>query len=42
MDRESVRAFCLGLAGATEEFPFGPATAVCKVDGKIFAILGTE
>jgi predicted DNA-binding protein (MmcQ/YjbR family) len=42
MDRESVRAFCLGLAGAVEEFPFGPATAVFKVGGKIFAILGTE
>jgi predicted DNA-binding protein (MmcQ/YjbR family) len=42
MDRETVRAFRLRLAGATEEFPFGPATAVFKVGGKIFAILGTE
>jgi predicted DNA-binding protein (MmcQ/YjbR family) len=42
MDRESMRAFCLGRAGAGEEFPFGPATAVFKVGGKIFAILGAE
>ena len=37
MELESFRAFCLGLKGATEEFPFGENTAVFKVAGKMFA-----
>jgi predicted DNA-binding protein (MmcQ/YjbR family) len=29
---------CLAMAGAVEEFPFGPETSVFKVGGKLFAI----
>jgi predicted DNA-binding protein (MmcQ/YjbR family) len=38
MTAEELRAFCLELPGAEETFPFGPATSVFKVGGKIFAI----
>jgi predicted DNA-binding protein (MmcQ/YjbR family) len=39
-----LRAACLALAGAEETFPFGPATSVFKVGGKLFALsaLGAE
>jgi predicted DNA-binding protein (MmcQ/YjbR family) len=33
-----LRRACLGMSGATEEFPFGPESSVFKVAGKIFAI----
>jgi predicted DNA-binding protein (MmcQ/YjbR family) len=33
-----IRSHCLAMPGATEEYPFGPATTVFKVGGKIFAI----
>ena len=33
-----LRAHCLAMPGAVEEYPFGPATSVFKVGGKIFAI----
>ncbi|WP_371668069.1 MmcQ/YjbR family DNA-binding protein [Streptomyces sp. NBC_00289] len=33
-----VRAFALGLPGATEEFPWGETVA--KVNGKVFVFLG--
>lgn len=39
---DELRAFCLGLNGAAEEFPFGPGTSVFKVGGKIFAISGLD
>jgi predicted DNA-binding protein (MmcQ/YjbR family) len=38
MTPEELRAHCTGLPGASEEFPFNPATSVFKVGGKIFAI----
>ncbi len=37
---EKLRSACLAQAGAVEEFPFGPQTAVFKVAGKIFALSG--
>ena len=40
MDPIELKAACLGLNGAAEEFPFGPETSVFKVGGKIFATLG--
>jgi predicted DNA-binding protein (MmcQ/YjbR family) len=33
-----LRAHCLDLPAAVEEFPFGPDTSVFKVMGKIFAL----
>ena len=38
MDAADLRACCLERAGATEDFPFGPETSVCKVAGKMFAL----
>jgi len=39
-----LRGRCLSLAGSEETFPFGPATSVFKVNGKMFALsrLGAE
>ncbi|MEA2172075.1 MAG: hypothetical protein QOF76_5375 [Solirubrobacteraceae bacterium] len=44
MRSTELRAACLALAGAEETFPFGPATSVFKVGGKLFALsaLGAE
>jgi predicted DNA-binding protein (MmcQ/YjbR family) len=33
-----LRAHCLDMPAAVEEFPFGPETSVFKVMGKIFAL----
>jgi predicted DNA-binding protein (MmcQ/YjbR family) len=33
-----LRKLCLGFPGAYEDFPFGPASSVFKVEGKLFAI----
>jgi len=33
-----LRRFCLGLAGVSEEFPFGAGVSVFKVGGKMFAL----
>ncbi|MGZ4386411.1 MAG: MmcQ/YjbR family DNA-binding protein [Gaiellaceae bacterium] len=38
MDGDELRALCLRLEGAAEDFPFGPETSVFKVGGKIFAL----
>jgi predicted DNA-binding protein (MmcQ/YjbR family) len=38
MDAAEFRDHCLGFRGSTETFPFGHATSVFKVAGKIFAI----
>jgi predicted DNA-binding protein (MmcQ/YjbR family) len=38
MDATALRAWCLGQAGAIEDFPFGPELSVFKVAGKIFAL----
>jgi predicted DNA-binding protein (MmcQ/YjbR family) len=37
---EKVRAFALGLPGATEEFPWGETVA--KVNKKVFVFLGVD
>lgn len=44
MKATELRTICLGLAGATEEFPFDPSNSVFKVTGKIFALspLGSQ
>ncbi|MFC5754234.1 MmcQ/YjbR family DNA-binding protein [Actinomadura rugatobispora] len=42
MNTEDVTKRCLSLAGAGEEYPFGPQPAVYKVGGKIFALLGED
>jgi predicted DNA-binding protein (MmcQ/YjbR family) len=42
MNAEDVAKRCLALAGAAEEYPFGPQPAVYKVGGKIFALLAEE
>ncbi len=33
---------CRGMAGSTEEFPFGPEDAVFKVGGRMFALVSLE
>ena len=38
MNGEELRAECLALAGACEEFPFGGEVSVFKVAGKMFAL----
>jgi predicted DNA-binding protein (MmcQ/YjbR family) len=38
MDAAGLREFCLSFAGAEETFPFGAATSVFKVGGKMFAL----
>jgi predicted DNA-binding protein (MmcQ/YjbR family) len=36
---ERVLASCLGKPGAVEDYPFGDGVAVCKVAGKMFALV---
>ena len=38
MTPEELKAACLGMAGAIEDFPFGPETSVFKGGGKMFAL----
>ena len=38
MNPEELRRHCLSFGGAEETFPFGPATSVFKVAGKMFAL----
>ena len=38
MRAADLRAACLALPAAVEEFPFGPETSVFKVAGKVFAL----
>jgi predicted DNA-binding protein (MmcQ/YjbR family) len=38
MDQHELRARCLALPGAGEEFPFGDEVSVFKVGGKMFAL----
>jgi predicted DNA-binding protein (MmcQ/YjbR family) len=38
MKPAELKKICLGLPGAREEFPFGEATSVFKVAGKMFAL----
>lgn len=42
MDIESLRLFCLGLPGVTEDFPFDESTLAFRVGGKIFGLLSTD
>lgn len=37
--RDQVLAACLGQPGAVEDYPFGDGVAVCKVAGKMFALV---
>src|SRR5205814_6795139 len=38
MNPAQLRDHCLSFTGAEETFPFGPATSVFKVAGKMFAV----
>ena len=38
MNATELRAWCLQMTGASEEFPFGPELSVFKVAGKMFAV----
>jgi predicted DNA-binding protein (MmcQ/YjbR family) len=38
MDQHELKAACLALSGAVEEFPFGDEVSVFKVGGKMFAL----
>ena len=38
MNSDELRDLCLSFAGSEETFPFGPATSVFKVAGKMFAL----
>jgi predicted DNA-binding protein (MmcQ/YjbR family) len=38
MTAAELRRLCLRFPGAIEGFPFGPATSVFKVEGKMFAL----
>jgi predicted DNA-binding protein (MmcQ/YjbR family) len=42
MTPDELRARCLALPHAREEFPFGPRTSVFKVGGKMFALSSFE
>jgi predicted DNA-binding protein (MmcQ/YjbR family) len=39
MELDSLRRYLLEKRGAVEEYPFGPETPVCKVGGKMFALI---
>jgi predicted DNA-binding protein (MmcQ/YjbR family) len=39
MHRDDVLAFCAGMTGAFEDYPFGDGVAVFKVEGKMFALV---
>lgn len=42
MNIEEYRNYCLGLAGVTEDCPFGPETLVFKVMNKMFALTSID
>jgi predicted DNA-binding protein (MmcQ/YjbR family) len=42
MNRDQVLELCLGLPGAEETYPFGDGVAVCKVGGKMFALVNLD
>lgn len=42
MNIEDLRAYCLSLPAATEDFPFDNVTLTFRVCGKIFAILSLD
>jgi predicted DNA-binding protein (MmcQ/YjbR family) len=42
MDKHELKTRCLGLPGASEEFPFGDEVSVFKVSGKMFALCALD
>jgi predicted DNA-binding protein (MmcQ/YjbR family) len=42
MDKHDLKDRCLGLPGASEEFPFGDEVSVFKVSGKMFALCALD
>ena len=42
MDFDVLHAHLMGKKGATEDIPFGPSALVCKVMGKMFALIGLD
>jgi predicted DNA-binding protein (MmcQ/YjbR family) len=42
VDARELKARCLALPGAVEDFPFGDEVSVFKVGGKMFAICGLD
>jgi predicted DNA-binding protein (MmcQ/YjbR family) len=42
MDIVTFRDYCISKQGVTEEFPFGEATLVFKVHGKMFALCDVD
>lgn len=42
MDAADVIEYCLNKPGATDSYPFGPDTLVCKVYDKIFALFALD
>lgn len=42
MNIETLRSYCIGKNGVTEEFPFGPETLVFKVKGKVFLLTSLD
>ena len=42
MDQHELKTRCLGLPGASEEFPFGDEVSVFKVGGKMFALCSLD
>ena len=42
MEQHELKAQCLALPGASEEFPFGDEVSVFKVGGKMFAVCNLD
>jgi predicted DNA-binding protein (MmcQ/YjbR family) len=42
MNIESIREYCIGKPGVSEEFPFDDATLVFKVGGKMFCLMSLD
>ena len=42
MDQHELKAQCLALPGAVEDFPFGDEVSVFKVGGKMFALCSLD
>ena len=42
MNPQELKAACLAMPGAVEDFPFGDEVSVFKVGGKMFAVCGLD
>lgn len=42
MDLDRLQAYCLSKPSTTEGYPFGPGALVCKVEGKMFALIADD